>query len=500
MGVNLAELQANLAELRRRRPVKKDDFLSDLTAQQRAMVDDPAPLVAVLGTRRCGKSRSFIRKMIETARDQPGSTQFYINESRNECDRIAWTGNPARGDGLKSICVALGVGEPNEQKMRMTFHEWGGSYIECIGADDEKAVQKLLGSSPHRVWVDEAQKMPAIIKLIQDVVDAAMADFDGQVVMTGTPNEYCSGYFYEVTREDPDADVVRGWSIHRISVLDNPFFGNTREERYDRVIKPRMERYGWKGDEPRLLRDWYGKWVKSDAKFVYAVHRVSADKLYYDGTLPEIPPDVSWRHVIGFDLGYDPDPFAWVVWAWHDRSPDLWEVESGKEGKLTPKRMAEAAAELIERYQPEAIVGDAGGLGKAIVHGWAEEWHDRFGLPVEEAEKANKEQAIAMYNGEVEEGRVHLVRGGLLAQEQETITWLPQKRPGLRRREDPAKPNDVADAGLYSYRLSLHHRWMPEQARPAYGSEAYNREIESDIEEQILVQLAEDEAMERDFA
>src|SRR5690606_25876831 len=136
-----------------------------------------------------------------------------------------------------------------------------------------------------------------------------MRDYGGQIALGGTPGVDLIGLFYDVTRDDKPPPG--GWSVHRWSVLDNPFFGATRDERYARTIQAHCDEFGLSPEDPEVQREWFGRWVKEDARFVYAVHAVPEDRLCYakyqtlpDGTpdfdahiaaLPKLPHGAEWQ-------------------------------------------------------------------------------------------------------------------------------------------------------------------------------------------------------------
>lgn len=475
------------------------DLFDDVHPKARACFEDPSPQVDGLCTRRAGKSRGAIRKMLKVALETHSGRVFYVNETRAECERIAWIGNER--DGLLSVNEdrALG-GDPNHSKYRLSFPSQS-SFIELIGADDDRGVRKLLGTAPHLVVIDEAQKLPHLTTLIRDVLGAGMMDHQGQVVMIGTPSRDLAGLFYDVTRPDTKLD---GWSHHRWSVLDNPFFGASPEERFERTVAEYCRRHSLPLDHPTVRREWFGEWVKEDARFVYAVHEVPEHRLCYaeprwrpDGLpdldaalkdLPILPKGAEWQFTLFCDLGFFPDPFAYVLWAWSWQSQQLYEVASWKKARLDADEQLAELRWVGEQVDVSIAGGDIGGAMTPTGKGWAKRWEERFGRPLYEAEKHRKFEHIELFNTDIRQGRIKLRKGSPLHAEMMTVLWLPAPADDLvvrKLREDPRIPNDVCDAALYGHRHTMQHlASAPPPPKPKHGTPEYYVDLDRRIEEE----------------
>jgi hypothetical protein len=481
--------------------------------EQAAAVNDPARNVAILGTRRSGKSRGFLRKLCHDAVAVPGTYQIYINTSWPECRRIAWNGNPRRRDALLPLNEDFGLGAvPLKSERTLTFPN--GSVVECVPADDLPAIERALGVGADRIWIDEAQKMPHLDYAIKEVLGPTMTDFDGQIVLTGTPSINCAGLFYDVTK--PDSDLT-GWAVHGLNVTKNPFFGKTEKERFAKTVLRYCIKYNLELGDPVVRRMWFGEWVLEDASFVYHVHRVPDEELLYaparwvDGQRPnnewlggvpdltaalaDLPrrPDGSgydWLFGLGADTGYEPDPFAEVLWAWTWELPELYEVFSWKKLRTSTNDQNDAIQDVMRRVNPVFIEADA---TKSAVKGWSEQWQERYPLPIEEAKKSHKATYQEFLNNDIRAGHAKLRKGGPLHEEMKRLSWTPQKG-NARRQEDVQRgkdgkkkyPNDCCDAALYAHRAASHHRYRPEEPAPEYGTREYwEREDELEYQQEI---------------
>jgi hypothetical protein len=467
-----------------------------------AAVRDPSPLVAWFCTRRAGKSRELVLEMAEVAATVPDARVIYLNETRTECERIAWLGNGR--DGLLTLNEKHRLGgEPNQSKLAMWFAKNGG-LIEMVGADDKRATNKLVGIAPHLVVIDEAQKAPHLSHVVRNSLGPAMMDAamttgtPGRIIIAGTPSEDLFGMFYDATREDAERDEA--WSMHSWSVVDNPFFGATPEERYDNVVVQYCKSHHLELDSPEVLRAFGPKWVKTDANYVWHVHRVPEHDLCYaparmlaDGSpdipkaladLPKLPFGKQWEFTLAADLGFDPDPFAVVVWAWSFGSPAIYEVCSFKRHRLLNDEQRDVLDALEKQVGFAITVADAGGQGKTTVAGWTREWQRRWNKPIIEAQKTRRHEHIELLNSDLRGGKVKLRRGGLLIEEAKRATWMPHSGFG-KLRENPQTPNDLMDAGLYGHRHTAAYLADPAaKPKPEKGTPAYFEAIEARLEEQ----------------
>ncbi len=503
MAVHPAIWEEYLRRKRRRDGAGLEERLGrlydDVHPKARAFLEDASPQVAGFCTRRAGKSRGVIRKMARVANAVEHARVFYVNETRAECERIAWIGNER--DGLLSVNedFALG-GVANHTKLRLTFPE-RKSFIELIGADDDAGVRKLLGTAPHLLVIDEAQKLRHLLTLLRDVVGAALMDHGGQVLMIGTPSRDLAGFFYEVTKPGSTQD---GWSRHTWSVTDNPFFGASAEERFERTVREYCKRQALPLDHPSVRRDWGPEWVKEDARYVYPVHEVPEHELCFapvreqpDGRpdlkaaiadLPDLPRSAEWEFTLGCDLGYHPDPFAYVLWAWSWLDLGLYEVASWKKTHLDADEQLAQLRWVGDQVDLAITVGDIGGATTPTGKGWAKRWEERYGRPMLEAAKNRKFEYQGFFSTDIRQRRIKLRKGSLLHEELKAVLWLPAPADELvvrKLREDPRIPNDVCDAALYAHRMTMAHlASAPPPAKPTHGTteawDALEKRIEDD--------------------
>lgn len=499
-----------------------------------AFFNDDSQLAAAIDSRRAGKTRGLCRDMIRDIITIPGYRGLYINSTRGEAERLAWYGN--RNDGMAALAEQFKLGIKTDQTDLTLHYKPTDGWIYLRGADDEAELRKALGGAYHKVYFDEAQKIPPKLGIsIREVFMPALLDFGGIFRLTGTPSRQMSGLFYDITRPDKDKRL-QGWNVYHWTLLSNPYFGraklvrgrwhvvwrendtivsgpHTEGELASAIASARWQNGviglqkllgGERGapiDSPIMQREAFGRWVHEDAAYVYVVHKVPASELLYAPTrlrpdgFPDIKralEDLPYDHKeawfsLGVDIGWYPDPFAFTLWSWHRHDPKLYEVASWKKNYLTSDEQRDVILAVQAQVHIGLIVADAGGPAKPAVKGWSKEWVERYGLPIHEADKAQKHTFIDVMNADILGGNLALREpppsGGGLYEEMSQLQWSAVVSASGRQVEDPTLANDICDSSLYSHRHSHQYRWRPEEVPPPPRSpEAYARE-ERELEE-----------------
>jgi hypothetical protein len=233
----------------------------------------------------------------------------------------------------------------------------------------------------------------------------------------------------------------------------------------------RKER-NWEKTNPIYQREWMAQWVKDNTSFVYRL----TEENFWDGALEKVTSeDADNYYIVGIDLGYN-DAFVLQVLTYNNKCDIIHHIEEIVLYEKTVSDWARVIKRVINKYHPEAIVADTGGLGKAIVV----ELQQRFGLPIKAAEKRAKKDIIELLNDDLLTGKVFLLSESKLVEEMQTIQW-----DEFKRKEDPRYPNDAADAFLYGYREAKH--WLYEKPLPKLNM-SYNDWLSK--EEQLMLDEA----------
>jgi hypothetical protein len=439
-----------IAERRRRSDIK-NSLLGSLHEKQRAFALDPARRKSALTTRRAGKTYADAIALILSAIERPGSINPFVTLSRPVAKRIMW---PVLKQLNRDHNLNASINASD-----LAFSLPGGGQVWCTGVDDDDSVEKLRGSAYPCVAVDECASMGGKMQaLVDDVLGPALLDYNGALLLTGTPSAICAGYFFDVTNGMP------GWSVHKWSVLDNTYLPDAKAY-INQLITERQ----WDENNPTYMREWRGLWVKSIETLVYK---------YRKDCIVDALPAGEYTHVLGGDIGFD-DACALVMASWAPSGDGVLYLHSEwRQNKLDVTSFGEKIKEYRSRYKFRRIVIDRGGLGKMIV----EELNNRHGVNANPAEKADKPGAIELLNEDLRRGRVKIVGCQKLIEEWDSLQWSDPDR----KIEDDRFDNHCSDASLYAYRESRHYRAKappPKDMRSLteIEQEKYKRKLEAQV-------------------
>lgn len=431
-------------------------LVSTLFPKQKAFVTDPAKRKSALCSRRAGKTQGFSVSACISAIDTVPGDVAYIGLTIGAAKRLMFR-------PLQKLNKDLSLGlEFNRADLTATDTKTGNT-IFLFGANTEDDTEKLRGLKLKKVQLDEAASFRKHLRyLIEEIIEPTLIDTDGVLEMGGTPSANpIENYFHDVT-----TGAVKGFSRHSWTILDNPFIPHAK-----RWLDDYRERKGWSLEHPIYQREWLGHWTMDGDTLVY---KYSKERNHYEDL-----PDHKLMHVLGCDLGFD-DAFAIAVVAYSEDTRSVYVVDQFKKSGLLPSQMAEKIQEYRERYQPISIVGDHGGLGKAI----CAEFQSRYHIPIKPAEKNQKRAYIELMNGDLLSSTLKIRHSSPLANEMQVLQW-DADRP---EKEDERTPNDLCDAALYAWREAKHYLGEDKRALPPIGTpEHWNRVAkaleEADMEE-----------------
>jgi hypothetical protein len=223
-----------------------------------------------------------------------------------------------------------------------------------------------------------------------------------------------------------------------------------------------------------------GVWIRDAAGLVY----------HYDDARNAITeaPDCT-RKLLGLDFGVR-DATAFVILGWREHDPTVYVLKSWKREGMIPSEAAEEVRRLEGEHRFVRIVGDVGGLGKAF----AEEARRRFHVPIEPAEKQNKLGYISLLNGDLERGRIKVVRD---ACQPLTSEWSELPWQDTRDKEADGFDNHCADAMLYAWRAAYAFWERPAETRLAEGSPEAIAAKQADERRRFLEGLTRDKNRQR---
>lgn len=223
---------------------------------------------------------------------------------------------------------------------------------------------------------------------------------------------------------------------------------------------PHVDRQSYKESLARLdeitrkqLED--GSWLRDESSLVY---KYSPER----NTFMALPPG-EYMYVMGVDLGHD-DAFAISVLAISLTRAEVYVVETFSESGLLPSQWRDKIQEFRRTYHPYAIVGDYGGLGKAIIL----EMKEKHAIPIEPAEKSGKASFIRLMNGDLQSGALKLRANSPVIEQMSALLWHPDF---IGIKEHPDMANDLCDTVLYAWREARHHLHKGDAPpAPAYGT------------------------------
>lgn len=405
----------------------------------------PAKRKVMRCSRRAGKTELAATKLIQSALSGPNGICIYIALTRKSAKRLLWTRLKRMAKELGATAIA------SETELILKFNN--GSEIWLAGANQEDVAETLRGHAYRTVILDECASFRGHIDvLIEEILEPATLDEDGDLWIMGTPSWDFSSYFYKANHN------ANEWASFHWTLFDNPHIKNARQ-----WVEDLKARRGWSDDNPILLREYFGRWIKSDDELVYFFNP--------QRNITDNMPRHYASKVLGIDLGFE-DKTTFSIVAHEQDNPTAYVIHTEKHYQPSISDMALKAQVLIREYGIPTVVIDEGGLGKAI----AEEFRSRYGINCKPAQKRDKRLYIELFNSEMREGRILVKEDNPVIEEWNSLTWEPGKNV-----EMPGQPNDCADATLYAWRESYYFRERYKQEPPKPGSAAYHEQIEREI-------------------
>lgn len=456
--------------------VAAPDFIDPNFPEQRAVLEDPASLLAVFCTRRAAKSFTAGKRLLRANYKHPGSSTLFIGLTQDSAMNIIWK------DVLVVINKRWNLGANLvESKRQMRLADGGILYVLGMDTDEEER-NKLLGGKYAEIAIDEGAKFRTNLhELVFGTLKPAVADYRGTIGLYSTPDNVKSGLFYELTKDQdptiPHRWMKNGWSGHCWNTLRNPYMAEKwRLEISDLIsANPLIEQ------TPSFMQNYGGKWTIDDSLLVY---KFKEQGNTFNGTLPEFR-EGGWHYVLGVDTGWKASAFT--LCAYHDHSRDLFILESWKRRGMDVTAMAEVIKDYERRYNLEQTVID--GANKQAV----QEMNQRHSVALQAADKRHKFEFIDIMNDDLIQQRIRVntakweperiatftdagrcgtaeyvseTKCGLLVAEWQTlvIDELLLKK-SAKREEHPNCENHCCDSALYPWRLT--YPYLSAQLPPA---------------------------------
>jgi hypothetical protein len=468
-----------------------DIIANEAHPKQRAFVlDDSKSVCAVVGRgggKTTGAMFRFVRLMLKT----PHAACLFIATTREQAEKLLWV-------PLKALCEKYGIAARFYEDSLTCVFRHNSATLCLAGADNKKSIEKYRGIPHHEVWIDECGSYPPRLlkNLKESIIEPRLGDFDGTLGLIGTPGHIHLGPFYELTR--PGSDMSRrwderddpafanwdSWSFHDWTLVDALESGAKVFKSLWAAALVRKRNNGWSDDNPVWNREYLGKWAADDTERVYRYRPHDDEGKPWNQWDPERHPSglaklpkafTDWCFVYGMDFGTK-DPFALEVFAYSPTDPahNLWHVyEFTKRGEMYARNVVRLlVGDELDVEHPAGIVGQTdwpeGMAGDGSAQTLLDELLNVYGIKVEAAprKQGDKLDSIELFNGDLQDGRIHILKGSELETQLSELQWVLGENGELK--EDKAARNDCTDAAIYARRIARHLVLVEEPSEAPY--------------------------------
>lgn len=396
--------------------------VASLHDKQMAFYSDPARFKCALMARRVGKSYVDATMLLG---GRAAQVSLYFARTIGTAKRIML---PA----FREMNVRFNLGLKYNGSDH-TITEQSGAVIQLAGVKDESAAENLRGPKYRRVIGDECGTFHSELLqyTVQDVLQPALVDSGGDLALTGTPgpDPDPKDYWFSLTG-DPATKLAGSWPTHHATIYDNTKM----------AVDPRIaiadilaSNANWTIDHPTFRREFLAEWVPDVGSLVF-------DWL---GDYEVMGAPESGVTILILDFGVV-DHTSFTVLRQKER-PHVWVMQSYSLPGLDIKQIATIVQGLRQRWRPNHILGDEGGLGK----GYGLSLRNMYNIPIDPAEKQHLRARIDMGRGMLAAEQIHLTPEACeLADEWKRLPWNPL-RTGFHDRYKA----DCTDGFLYGLQL-----------------------------------------------
>jgi hypothetical protein len=461
-------LQEILQELKSRQQ-KQVSFIDENFPKQKEILLDESRFQLWNCTRRGAKSNTAARAHGKTAYECEGSESLYMALTLDSAKAILWSVMEEILDEKKIKHVPYkqpGIFEI-ESKNATSRSQW--SKVRFFGVDASyREMRKILGRKIKRVSIDEAGSVTVDVDtLVYQMIKPALIDLDGSLTMLGTC-ENIPGTFFE--RELKGKGLMSSiWKRHIWTTYENPYMA----KKWDAEIKEIMTANPLAVNASWFKTHYLNEWCADDDLLIIKHSEAinEATKL----------PSGEIFYCLGVDLGFN-DASSFTVCAYSRNDPNLYVVESFKLSGMDFTDVANTIKRIQGSYDFYRIIVD--GAAKQGV----EELKNRHGIPLVNAEKADKATFLRMLADDYKQGRIKVFKdqSQQLIQEQSQLMWIKDSD-----KEDPRCENHCNDSLLYAWRECRNYLFKPEVSK--WTSESDQMKEQELREAQEMLQMQQDE-------
>lgn len=460
------------------RTLKRDKFDLEniLFDKQLELIRDPARFKVCTCSRRAGKSYSLLCYLLEYGLVNSYHTLLYVTSTKTRAVKIIWREiqrfNEIFGLNLHFDNSKHEVKYPN------------GTVLILGGIKDEGEVDGMRGisPSPSLIVVDEAGHTPRhLYTFISEVATPALMDYQGTLILIGTPNPTCTGAFYDAYHKNAGLKQFKKfhWTFFdnfKIPAVEKNIV--THEEIFEEVCQSS----GLHPDHPSILREYKGIWVKDLERLVYKYddHTNSIDAL-------EEQEKAEYKFVLGVDTGAV-DNCGFAILGYHPEKPTAIVFEAYERDFDDVSSVIDEIVYKSQCYGGfDSIVFDPAAGGKNFMG----ELFNRYGLRALSAEKIQKSRFISLLNADLRKGTLKVVKKacGDLLYAWGLMMWKEKSNGDFKidgMDGSKLKIDHAADACLYAWRSLEHFRYKGKKVKPLVGSDEYFKELEKDHFNRVL--------------
>ena len=216
--------------------------------KQLAAVKSPAKRKCKKCGRRAGKTTSDAVELLLEGLREPIVPELYVSLTRGNAKEI-----------LLPILTRI------NEEYKLGYRRVGdadfvspiGVAIQLRGANDVKDIEKIRGHVFKRAHIDEPGSMPdrIIRPLVVDIIQPTLMDYQGPLVLSGTPPPLRHGYFYDCYA----GKLKDNWEQYHWTVRDNERFpAKVRGLDIEAILAEIRRENAWGPDDPTYLREYEG--------------------------------------------------------------------------------------------------------------------------------------------------------------------------------------------------------------------------------------------------
>lgn len=350
--------------------------------------------------RRAGKSHSTMTWLVEEWPDRPGQSSVFAALSQEHAIKIGW-------QAVYDLNHRAGWGA-QWNATDGTFTWPNGFTLYFCGIKDRRSANFIRGVPKlHRVAVDECGQIgDALLQYaVEDCIEPAMADTDGDICLTGTPADTGVGFYEDQMTRCAATGAHFCWTA-----AENPHLQAGGAEYIARMLR---ERFGGDATNATYRREYLGHRVQEQGVLIYRAPPLDA---FYE----DAPQSYNYTS-LGIDIGYS-DGNGFCVLRSRDPEPGATILEVYREPEITLPRIAAIAERMrVEHGVSEIFVDTAGGGGRTIMETLARD----YGLPAQAADKRSRRLRIEQVRSMLAAGTLKGVQGrcGQILEEWLGLPW-----------------------------------------------------------------------------